>query len=72
MNSIFAKLDSVKSYQLLLLIVLIFFTNIVEIFSISLIIPVFSILKSKNVAELDIYTKYVLNFFLQFLLVTQL
>ena len=63
MNSIFAKLDSVKSYQLLLLIVLIFFTNIVEIFSISLIIPVFSILKSKNVAELDIYTKYVLNFF---------
>jgi len=63
MNSIFSKLDSIKSYQLVLLITLIFFTNLFEIFSISLIIPIFNILKSNNISELDTYTKYILNLF---------
>ena len=62
MNSIISKLDNIKSYHLILLIALIFFTNLVEIFSISLIRPIFNILKSENFLELDKYSKYIFDF----------
>ena len=63
MNSIISKLESVKTYKLVCLVFLIFFTNIVEVFSISLIIPIFSLLQSDNLLEIEGYSKFIFDFF---------
>lgn len=63
MNSIISKLESVKIYKLVCLVFLIFFTNIVEVFSISLIIPIFSLLQSDNLLEIEGYSKFIFDFF---------